>query len=186
MELNIIKYCAEECIRQQSGMISIYDMCNAWDYASSKVGKHDDDCSTVMHFHGTEKITPEFIEHLGSLVEPQKNYSGFRQIPIYVGSNEKMNWERVPNALAILTEQYYAGHLNYKELTLSARSNEQWELYKYYKKAECDEDIFYFEYEGIHPFRDGNGRTGKILYNYLLDRMDNPILPPNFWGSSNP
>jgi fido (protein-threonine AMPylation protein) len=52
--------------------------------------------------------------------------------------------------------------------------------------AVTKEDQFYYEYENIHPFRDGNGRTGKILYNYLLGTLDNPKMPPNFWGSSNP
>lgn len=31
------------------------------------------------------------------------------------------------------------------------------------------------DYEHLHPFPDGNGRSGRILYNWHLTRMDCPI-----------
>ena len=31
-------------------------------------------------------------------------------------------------------------------------------------------------YEYLHPFRDGNGRTGRLLSNYILLRAGHPIL----------
>ncbi len=35
---------------------------------------------------------------------------------------------------------------------------------------------FHGFYEYLHPFRDGNGRTGRLLANYILLRMGHPLL----------
>jgi Fic family protein len=31
-------------------------------------------------------------------------------------------------------------------------------------------------YEYLHPFRDGNGRTGRLLSNFILLRAEHPLL----------
>lgn len=35
---------------------------------------------------------------------------------------------------------------------------------------------FHGYYEYLHPFRDGNGRTGRLLSNYILLRQGHPLL----------
>ena len=47
-------------------------------------------------------------------------------------------------------------------------------------------DEFYLEFEMIHPFGDGNGRTGKVLHNWLLGTLDKPVLVTDYFGGGNP
>jgi len=37
---------------------------------------------------------------------------------------------------------------------------------------------FYAEFEGIHPARNGNGRTGQIIFNFLNGTLVCPEFPP--------
>lgn len=163
-QLNVIKYCAEECERQGSGEKSVYDMLNAWDHVTNYLSQG-------------QELDISIIEDIGKLVEPSDNKDGFRTVPIGVSDGfnwiEKSEWREVPRLLTLLIESYYEGNLWPPTIGTNI-------------KAKSAEDVFYYEYENIHPFRDGNGRTGKILYNYLKGTLDNPVLPPNFWGSSNP
>ena len=157
-QLNVIKYCAEECIRQgKRDPMSTYNMVNAWDYAA---------------WYGDERqITVDFIENIGNRVEPIDNANGIRTVPVFIGY-EKRDAERLHERLEDLIKAYYDGRLDPTD--------------KRYRIAVTSEDVFYFEFENIHPFGDGNGRTGKILYNYLLGNLKNPVMPPNFWNIANP
>lgn len=39
---------------------------------------------------------------------------------------------------------------------------------------------FYQRFEEIHPFEDGNGRVGALLYNVFSGWLDDPVHPPEF------
>ena len=101
----------------------------------------------------TLPLAHEFILQLGALVEPHKNGSGYRTCDVRVGSNVKMPWRYVPTQME-------------KLLKIPGGDTSDW----------------FYEYENIHPFVDGNGRTGAILYNYLNGTLLQPTWPPNFWS----
>lgn len=104
-------------------------------------------------------IVPDLIVSWGSLAQPEKNRRGFRRIDIEVGYKPCPSWERVPYLMSQFCQALRDG------LFIPSEA--------------------YREFEEIHPFRDGNGRVGKILYNFLLGTLNTPQWPRNFWGVSN-
>ena len=137
----IVKFCAEECTRQQSGELSVSGMFGAWLWVL-EVNPH---------------INTATILEIGRMVDPFQNRHGFRTVRVSIGGRIKQvqDFKRVIGML-------------------------------------CDSPIvsdpveFYRQFESIHPFVDGNGRTGAILYNKMLGKLESPIECPDvgnpgFW-----
>jgi hypothetical protein len=103
-------------------------------------------------------LTAETVQLWGMMVEPEENRNGFRDCGVYVGGRECPNWTEVPRLMAAWEEGL----------------------------ARLTPDEAYLEFEGIHPFRDGNGRTGKIIHNTLMETLRHPVLVKDYFGGGNP
>lgn len=97
------------------------------------------------------------IQHLGFLVEPRTNTDGrWRKTQVRVGMSVKPDPAEVPRLMDNLINAW----------------------------ADIDADAWYREFEEVHPFGDGNGRTGNILWNWHRGTLtpDRLEFPPDYWG----
>lgn len=117
--------------------------------------------SAALRSSHSRKPTMDDAIVLGQMVEPIMNIYGLRDCGVRVGSRSCPSPDRVLPLLTALFDQQHA----------------------------LEPIEFYKEFELIHPFVDGNGRTGKILLNWLNGTLLHPIFPPvDLFGSaiSNP
>lgn len=105
-------------------------------------------------------------------VEPQENYWGYRRHGVQVGDRTAPEWHRVPELVRALW------------LALPHVVPEQGRAAGPHEPMSADD--FYLEFELIHPFGDGNGRTGKVLHNWILGTLDRPVLVADYFGGGNP
>ena len=92
-----------------------------------------------------------------NLFPDEKGY--YRRCPVYIGGKEAMQYARIRDHLRI-----WCRDMNRQGGT-SVTDNE------------LDAKLRHVQYEKIHPFVDGNGRTGRMFMNWhRLKKLSLPIL----------
>ena len=114
--------------------------------------------------------TAEDMLFLAGRIEPGCNQAGFRRSGVQVGTHVAPSPDRVPE----LIERLWRGIKDVRPQ--QGRS----------ATGGMTADDFYLEFEHIHPFRDGNGRTGKVIHNWLLNTLYDPVLVADYFGGGNP
>lgn len=156
--LAIVKYCAEEISRQHDGPLEVSYLIHCWQDAMERRDK-----LAKMQVSPHEALTGDLVRHWGFQVLPHKNAGGWRRV--------NLEWGQTGEPIGVHFRDVERAMANWVEAVQETRL----------LPAEA-----YKEFELIHPFADGNGRTGKIIYNWLLDSLDDPKMPPDYFRNGNP
>ena len=103
-----------------------------------------------------EELSERLIKQINETINKDiKDTEGYRKIQVFIRGSEHIPPEpqKIPNLM-----MYYINNYN----------NDNQDIF--YKIAK-----YHIEFEKIHPFEDGNGRTGRLLMNYELIKNN---LPP--------
>ena len=108
------------------------------------------------NLQNNEEFDERFIKKLNETINMDiKDTEGYRTVQVFIQGSEHIppEPEKVPNLML-----YYVYNYNHDKQGIFAK------VAKYH-----------IDFEKIHPFEDGNGRTGRLLINYELLKNN---LPP--------
>ena len=112
---------------------------------------------SYMMEHSSEPLSQDFIKHIGILINHNINeIDGYRRVAVIIKGAE-----HIPPAPGMVPNMMMQFIYNYEHTVFSS---------PYERAAQA-----HIDFERIHPFADGNGRTGRVLINYEMLRND---LPP--------
>jgi len=115
----------------------------------------------ILSYNG--EITREFILKLHELVviNTLEDYLSsqigkYRKVQVFVGGSIPPKPEEVPEKMATLIRWYSINKNKLNPLILAT--------------------YFHAEFEKVHPFVDGNGRVGRLLMNFILNKHKFPMI----------
>ncbi len=85
----------------------------------------------------------------------------FREVPVWIGGREGADWTQIRTKL----KEWLKG-MN----KVNSKNPEYW------LQRGFDSQTLHVEYEKVHPFVDGNGRTGRMFMNWWRIKNGLPIL----------
>src|SRR3989344_5991141 len=101
------------------------------------------------------EIQKKVVEN--TLLEQLKEFEGkLRGVNVRVGLHIAPPYYLVPRKLGALIKWFNANHKKFNSIIVAA--------------------YFHSEFETIHPFVDGNGRTGRLLMNFMLKNAGFPPI----------
>lgn len=106
--------------------------------------------------NNSNDVSEQLIRKINKIINTDiKDLDGYRTVQVFIKGSEHIppKPEQIPNLM-----MYYVYNYN----------NDSDDIFKKIAK-------YHIEFERIHPFEDGNGRTGRILINYEL--LKNNIAP---------
>jgi hypothetical protein len=160
-------------------------MTDAWTWAQLQAASYENRPYLAPNPLGDKMTRPapptvDDILFIAGRIEPGENKGGYRRHGVQVGDRTCPGPDEVP----MLVERLWQ-HIDSVAPITGYRWGEVLDVYKSEQYGMTADD-FYLEFERIHPFGDGNGRTGKILHNWLLGTLDKPVLVADYFGGGNP
>lgn len=120
----------------------------------------------LLNFQNEVLIDAEYIRRANALI--MNSEGNYRTTPVYIGTLAEIAFTPAsPEAIPDLMKQYIP-HLSQPEHPLGNAA--------IIHKAV----LLHMQFERIHPFQDGNGRTGRLFINqYLLNQGLPPVIIEN-------